>query len=108
MYIEVGIQPAEQPNRIALHVPSRLRIVVAIVVVEKPGLSVEVLAGQYSDRPLPQREVFMGGSGEWRTRRDEGLLPSVGYSERVEEVAQQLLFNAVAWVAPETKIDQAL
>ena len=38
--IEVCIQTAAQPNRIRLAVPPRLRIVVAIVVVEEPRLGV--------------------------------------------------------------------
>jgi hypothetical protein len=49
--VRVRIDPALEPNRIALSVAARLWIVVAPVVVEQPRLGVEVLARQYSDRP---------------------------------------------------------
>jgi len=52
------IEAAHESNRITLEIASRLRIVVAVVVVEGGGFGVEVLARQYSDRPLPSRAGF--------------------------------------------------
>lgn len=40
-------------NRITADVPARFGIVVSVPVVEQPRLAIEVLARQYSDRPLP-------------------------------------------------------
>ena len=45
------------PDRIALDVASRLRIVVSEVVVEESGLLVQILAGQYPNKP-PDKERF--------------------------------------------------
>jgi hypothetical protein len=67
------IDPAREPNRIALNVSARLRIVVAEVVVVEPRLGVEVLARQYSDRPLPERDLWECGDGG-RSKNPRGSL----------------------------------
>jgi hypothetical protein len=67
--VRVRAQPAAQPDRIALNVAAGLRIVVAVVVVVEPRLGVEVLARQYSDRPLPQRAAFKGTGARSRLLR---------------------------------------
>jgi hypothetical protein len=71
--IEIRVDATAQPDRIALNVAPGLRIVVAEVVVEQPRLGIEVLAGQYSNRPLPQRAVFRGGTSEGYGLRRRGF-----------------------------------
>ena len=45
--VEVRIDPAREPDWIGLGVAAGLRVVVAEVVVEEPGLGIAILAGQY-------------------------------------------------------------
>jgi hypothetical protein len=47
--VSVWVDAAVESDRIGLDVPSGLRIVVAEVVVEEPGLLIQILAGQYPD-----------------------------------------------------------
>jgi len=43
-YVEICIRPSPKPNRIALHVAARRRVVVAVVVAEETGLAIVILA----------------------------------------------------------------
>lgn len=42
-HIPKRIQPPIQPNRVALRVPARLRVIGAVVIIEQPGLAVIIL-----------------------------------------------------------------
>ncbi len=53
--VSIRIQPSLEPNWIALFIASNGGVVVAIVVVVGLRLGIVILAGQYSNRPLPYR-----------------------------------------------------
>jgi hypothetical protein len=56
--VAICIQVSVQPNRVALQVASDYWIVVSVGVVMRPRFRIVVLAGQYSNKPLPYRAVF--------------------------------------------------
>jgi len=46
VYIRVGVEAGEQPQRVTFPISSKTRVVVPVVVVVKPGLLVVALAGK--------------------------------------------------------------